>query len=207
MYLFSFSFGSDQVLGVWPLVGLFPHVFSARPAGVLQERGSIPFKSSHLLEATALSGNYYFGDKYGDKTVLACKMYEVSGRWERCTWPGNEWCEGTSAAHEPPFSSSPCLVSSSARTSQSGDSCIFLSLFLFYLVFSLKHQYSLHCSTKAVRERIKIIVWEGGLNLKKPSLLPVISQNNTTVSVQLDSTLITKRREFKMLSHNLSNYP
>lgn len=76
---------------------------------------AIPVLSGHLLGATALSGNYYLGDKYGDKLVLACKMYEVSERCERCTWPGNEWCEGTSATPEPPFSSGPCLVSSTPQ--------------------------------------------------------------------------------------------
>lgn len=46
---------------------------------------AIPTLSSHLLEATALSGNYYLGDKYGDKPVLSCKMYEVSEHGQRCT--------------------------------------------------------------------------------------------------------------------------
>lgn len=67
-----------------------------------------PTLPSHLLAARALSGNYCWGDKWGDKLVLACKMYEVSGHGERCTWPGNEWCEGASAAHEPPYSCGSC---------------------------------------------------------------------------------------------------
>lgn len=67
-----------------------------------------PTLPSHLLAATALSGNYCRGDKYGDKLVFACKMYEVSEHGKRCTWPGNEWCEGASAAHHLSFSSSPC---------------------------------------------------------------------------------------------------
>lgn len=73
---------------------------------------AVPILSSHLLEATALSGNYCWRDKYGDKPILSCKMYEVSGHWQWCTWPGNKWREGGSAAHEPPFSCRPCLVSS-----------------------------------------------------------------------------------------------
>lgn len=44
-----------------------------------------PTLPSHLLAATALSGNYCRGDKYGDKLVLACKMYEVSEHGKRCT--------------------------------------------------------------------------------------------------------------------------
>lgn len=52
---------------------------------------AIPTLSTHLLEAAALRGNYYSGDKRGDKPALACMMHEVSGQCERCTWPGNEW--------------------------------------------------------------------------------------------------------------------
>lgn len=51
----------------------------------VSHRTSIPILSSHLPGAAALSGNYYFGDKYGDKPVLSCKIYEVSGHWQRCT--------------------------------------------------------------------------------------------------------------------------
>lgn len=92
---------SNQGLG--PILG--------NGSGVL--RGTaVPILSSHLLEATALSGNYCWGDKYGDKPILSCKMYEVSGHWQWCTWPGNKWREGGSAAHKPPFSCRPCLVSS-----------------------------------------------------------------------------------------------
>lgn len=67
-------------------------LFLVLPVGVLQGVGvvyhpGLPFPSRPVIcsRLTALSGNYYLGDKYGDKAVLACKMYEVSGHWERCT--------------------------------------------------------------------------------------------------------------------------
>lgn len=115
----------NQVLGVslWG-VGV------CTPAGP-----AIPVLSGRLLQATALSGNYYLGDKYGDKAVLACKMYEVCRHRERCTWPGNEWCEGASAAHEPPFS--PCLVRLIAADHRTDIRRSSSGIIGFYLLFKL----------------------------------------------------------------------
>lgn len=58
---------------------------SARSGSGVPPVPVIPVLSGRLLEATALSGNYYCADKYGDKLVLSCKMYEVPGHSKKCT--------------------------------------------------------------------------------------------------------------------------
>lgn len=150
---------------------------------------AIPVLSGHLLQATALSGNYYLGDKYGDKAVLACKMYEVCRHWERCTWPGNEWCEGASAAHEPPFS--PCLVKLIAADHHTDMRRSSVGIIGLYLLLRLKYLY-LRRAGRTVCFTFSHVETSGVLDSKG------------TILVQLGSPLIPEiSKEFQRVGRNL----
>lgn len=86
-FVFGFSSHSNQVLGVCMSACHSGQAcfFSVACRSGVPPGPAIPVLSTHLLEATALSGNYYLGDKCGDKPVLVCMMYEVSTQRKRCT--------------------------------------------------------------------------------------------------------------------------